>query len=447
MREFAMVNPPPFRAAAVAPSPGSPEDVVAQLPELGSGERWPWLQRLRGQRDLLLDPWLRAVETGRLTPQADLLAVLAPHLDGSAMARLLRWWLVSAPRDPALPAQLVPHRDPEALAALRQACAASLNDGEALVALLPLLGHQRDPADFPLLRRLAVEPGPLRLRQAALEGLCRGLAAWPLSPLRATLSRLAGDLHPPVAAAAVDALARLPWARPALRALGRQALEPTVADRLARRLRRLPPAPLLLLAHGRAGGAVPPELEALAEELRQRRGSPVRLETLTAATPSPPQAPSLEPTTLLVPLFLLPGTHVRKDVPARCRHGRQDGPMRMLPFLGAWPAWQEGLADELRRLAGRAEGATPLLVHHPVDGPLPQRYLAHLATSCGARCLAFPPPAAPLEEPPPLHQEAALPLALAASRLTDAHPAWLGSPLLARPRLRELLLQLLEDLP
>ena len=444
-RGFAIVNPPPL-SAAVPPTPGPPADVVAQLPPPGSPERWPWLQRLRRQTALPLEPWLQAFEGGHLVPQQDLLAVLADHLDGPAMARLLHWWLRSEPRDPALPPLIVPRRDPHGLVALRQACAGSASDPERLVALLPLVGYQRDPEDFSRLQGVCLEPGPLRIRQAALEGLCRGLGAWPLAALRHTLLTLAGDLHPPLAAAAVDALARLPEARPALLTLARQSLDPAVAARLERRLRRLSPSPLVLFVHGRSGGLVPPELVALALELEERRGAPVIVETLTGAEPPPLPSPPASPTTL-VPLFLLPGGHVRRDLPDRFRRWRAAGRVRVLPFLGAWPAWQVSLAEEMKRLGVAKDGATPLLVHHPVEGSLPQRYLSHLATVCGARCLAVPYPAGEAGGQPPLPLEPALPLALAASRLTDSLGAWLGTPLLARPQLRTGLLQLLVALP
>ncbi|MEB3325224.1 MAG: CbiX/SirB N-terminal domain-containing protein [Cyanobacteriota bacterium] len=442
---FAIVKSQPV-SAAVPPTPGPPADVVAQLPPPGSPERWPWLQRLRRQTALPLEPWLQAVEGGHLVPQQDLMAVLADHLDGPAMARLLCWWLRSEPRDPALPPLIVPRRDPHGLAALRQACAGSGSDPERLVTLLPLVGHQRDPEDFSLLQGVSLKPGPLRIRQAALEGLCRGLGAWPLSDLRHTLLTLAGDLHPPLAAASVDALARLPEARPALLTLARQSLDPAVAARLERRLRRLSPTPLVLFVHGRSGGLLPPELVALAQELEERRGAPVILETLTGAEPPLLPSPPAGPTTL-VPLFLLPGSHVRRDLPDRFRRWRAAGPVRVLPFLGAWPAWQASLAEEVRRLGASKGGASPLLVHHPVEGPLPQRYLTHLATVCGARCLAVPYPAAEAGGQPPEPLMPALPLALAASRLTDRFGDWLGSPLLARPELRTGLLQLLVGLP
>jgi sirohydrochlorin ferrochelatase len=389
---------------------------------------------------------LLAFEAGRLSAEPDLMAVLANHLDGPAMARLLRWWTRVTPRDPNLPGLIVTRRDPHGREALREACTLFSADPEALMPLLPLLGHQRHPADFSLLRLLALESGPLRLRQAALEGLCRGLGAWPRPALRRTLTTLAHDLHTPLAATAIDALARLPEARPALRALDRQgALDPSVASRLERRLRRLPAAPLVLILHGRSGGRVPPELDDLALELGQRRGAPVLVEILTAPDPPPIPVPRGAITTV-VPLFLLPGSHVRRDVPARLRRWRADGPVRALPFLGAWPAWQDILVTEVEHLAASADGSRPLLVHHPVEGSLARRYLHHLLARCGAPGLPLAPDRAdggalPHPSPP------VLPLALAASRLTEGLGEGPGVPLLARPRVRAGLLQLLEDLP
>jgi hypothetical protein len=202
----------------------------------------------------------------------------------------------------------------------------------------------------------------------------------------------------------------------------------------------------VLLIHGRSGGVVPPELGALAAEVQHRRGAPVILEALTAAELPPLPVTPAEPTTA-VPLFLLPGGHVRQDVPLRLVRWRAAGTVRALPFLGAWPAWQRILAAEVERLAGGRGAARPLLVHHPVEGSLPQRYLAHLASFCGARCLAVPYADAEGVEVVPWPGEPALPLALAASRLTDGMGAWLGPSLLGRPHCSQALLELLVALP
>ncbi len=213
------------------------------LPASGSPERWPWLQGLRRARDLDLEPWLQAVEAGSLLPAADLLAALAERLDGPAAARLLAGWLAQPAADPALLAVIGRHRHPRCRVLLRQALApsaAALADGSAAGAraalLLPLLGHQRHPDDFPLLRDRALAPLPLLQRRAALEGLAVGLGAWPLLPLRQALGALVGDLDPALAATAVDLLARLPGGAQDLAALDRRRLAPELARRVERRL-------------------------------------------------------------------------------------------------------------------------------------------------------------------------------------------------------------------
>jgi len=202
--------------------------------------------------------------------------------------------------------------------------------------------------------------------------------------------------------------------------------------------------PLLLVVHGRGGGNLPAELRALAAELEQRRRAPVRLQPLTAAEP-PPAADLLVPGQglTLAPLLLLPGGHVRHDLPAIVRHWRRHAPVRRLPFLGAWPTWQAALAAELA--AQPAE--RPLLLHHVLEGPLARRYCISLERRTGARCLATPYSAEHLAELQLTQTVPALPLALAANRLTDSLAALVGPPLLQRARFRQLLLAELEALP
>jgi hypothetical protein len=240
--------------------------------------------------------------------------------------------------------------------------------------------------------------------------------------------------------------------------------------------------PLLLLVHGRSGGAIPAELTALAADLEDRRAAPVLLQALTAAAPPAlPASLSGSPLTL-VPLLLLPGTHVRLDLPAVAAHWRRQGPLRRLSFLGAWDVWQQALADEVAALqalsrlpiaksaADGAGGSTvsaehrsgplgfpgsanlpaipiPVLLHHPLEGALAQRYLNHLGHRCGARCVAAPYSSAENEEPPLAIDGPALPLALAANRLTETGGGLYGPPLLARERCRSALVKALEALP
>lgn len=430
------------------------------LPPPGDAGRWSWLQRLR-RGALDMEPWLVAIETGRLAPEPDLLAVLADRLDAAAVVRLLRWWrhqlrrlLVDDVAGSALPGRICRLRDAAVAMELRSALAAD-EDPALRPLLLPLLGHQRCEQDFGLLRRAALDPAPLAVRRAALEGLCLGLSAWPLADLRATLLLLAGDLDVTLAAAAVDALARLPQGRTALLRLRGGALDPAVAARLERRLAALPASPLLLLVHGRGAGAIPLELQELAGELQRRRGAPVLLRALT--DPRPAALPTFDQPLWLVPLLLLPGEHVRQDLPRLRRELRRQlsagGGLRALPFLGSWPAWQQALAAELSGLAAAAawpRARPPLLLHHPLRSPLAHRYLAHLSAITGASCreAAYSPETALdclLNHPGPV-----LPLTLAANRLTEAltpRLAAAAAPLLTRPGLRQMLLQRLEALP
>lgn len=437
------------------PVPSSADEIPfkpdpGDLPAPGHANRWPWLLALRRHRPLELEPWLRAIEVGQLQPESDLLAVLADQLDADAVVRLLRFWWQSPERNSSLPNLVGRVRDKQ-VADLLVAALTDRGEGQlqppCQVALLPLLGHQRRADDFPLLQRLALQPGPRQIRQSALEGLSLGLSAWPLPALRNTLVSLAGDLDPRLAGAAVDALARLPNARSPLILLERTSLEASVAQRLQRRLRALPASTLLLLVHGRADGFIPPELRSLARELQQRRRAPVRLRALTDPKPLPPQ-PFGDPVSL-IPLFLLPGGHVRHDVPAIANALRRQGPLRVLPFLGAWPCWQRALASEVAQSA--SDRARPRWLHHPIAGPLAARYLGHLEKVTGAACIQTPEAHGDLAALAGDLSSQLMPLSLGSSRLSECLASLVGAaaaaPLLARPDLRERLLQALEVLP
>ncbi len=219
-----MTGTPPFQA------------LPQLLPPAGNPDRWPWLRRLRGLDRLDVEPWLEAVEAGWLVPATDLLGALEDRLDGPAAARLLAWWLADPAADPTLLAVIGRRRHPHCRALLRQALDGASTGAGRCVVLLPLLGHQRDPEDFQLLRQRVLAPLPLQQRRAALEGLTVGLATWPAAPLRQTLRHLIGDLDAALAASAVDLLARLPGGLADLAGLDRGRLAPELAQRVERRL-------------------------------------------------------------------------------------------------------------------------------------------------------------------------------------------------------------------
>lgn len=509
-------------AAAVVRHTGSSE-APSELAEPGSERRWRQLQALRRGAGPL-EAWIEALASGALPVAADLLAALWGRLDPPAVSRLLagsaaaeaRPWLLAGQQE--LPAQacrsaarqvwlepllqrhaatavqdgtesadalawlqlLGMFRDARVAERLRQrltplAVADPSTSGlafEAATALLPLLGLQRDPADAGLLLRLALSPVPRQIRRAALEGLALGLSSWPAAALSAGLERLATDLDAGLAAAAVDLLARLPGDQLPLRRLLARPLDPGVRDRLQRRIRI---TPLVLLVHGRQGGVIPAALQDLASELARRRGAPVLLQALTAAQPEGDhrfwEAARRAGGLSLVPLLLLPGGHVRHDLPAIAaawrKRAQPDLRLRTLPFLGAWPDWQQALAAvlaEARRAAAPQPGAAPvdaLWLHHPLEGPLAPRYLAMLAA-----VLAAPGLAAPYTDPSerlvawtraPI---VLLPLTLASNRLSDCLADLLSGsgsdppgsctllpPLLEIPALRQHLLSALEALP
>ncbi|WP_255003475.1 CbiX/SirB N-terminal domain-containing protein [Cyanobium sp. HWJ4-Hawea] len=443
-----------------------------------------------------VEPVLEQINQGELPASADLLAALIGRLNRAGVEQLLSGpvgrnpaCLLEAARQVLAPLAAEPSvkqawlepllalpPSPAGLGVLgyfQDACVAgrlraqleaiepSERKQEAMQQLLPLLGRQRQPQDAGLLLELALAPAPLAWRRAALEALALGLSAWPLAPLTRALQQLAGDLDPGLAAQAVDLLSRLPDGQMLLRQLQHRQLEPAVAERLRRRLTA---SPLVLLVHGRQGGVIPVVLQQLAAELEKRRRSPVILQAFTAAAPEGDpsfwMAARRAGALSLVPLLLLPGEHVRSDVPAIARHWQlrsrarlgQVVALRRRPFLGAWPQWQQLLAAEWGKAAG---GRSLLWLHHPLQGALADRFLKYLAG-----VLALPGAPAAYSDPQAILAAQAeppvvlAPLTLAPNRLSEslkmvrlAPPAEVLPPLLDLPAVRDFLLSSLEALP
>ena len=459
-RRPAMVGKAPAAAGIVPQARRS--NVIWPLADAGSEQRWHQLQQLRrGLHDP--GPWLEALANGSCSLEPDVLAALVPGLQRSDVERLLQgpvglrpaglfegiqpqWpglvvlesfrqaWLEPLLRHSQAAAEeqqliwlqlLGAFRDRRVAARLRQAIT-SCHDPASHACLLPLLGLQREPEDASLLLRLAREPGPRALRHQALEGLALGLSAWPQPELMAGLRTLVGDLEVALAAKAVDLLARMPAGPAALRHCLTQDLD---ADVLARLQRRLRSTPLVLVVHGRRDGQIPAELQALATALAQRRGTPVLLQALTAAAPAP--QPSFWASAqragaiTLVPLLLLPGGHVRADLPAiahawTAMASAAGVGLQRRPFLGAWPAWQDTIARELRWRCS-AQQRHALWLHHPLEGALAARYVSHLSgvLGCAALSTTYGDPMAALHKQP-LDHTLLMPLTLAANRLSES---------------------------
>lgn len=487
--------------AAGVPTQPRRSDLTVDLAEPGSERRWQQLQQLR--RGLMdADAWLQALADGSLAPEPDLLAALIPGLDRSRVEALLASELAAEPgllvkaalpdwparavqpacraawlepllhhvavADPAHQLGWLPllglFPEPRVARLLRETVHRHPM-AEAAWDLLPLLGLQRQPQDAALLVRLAVEPGPLQRRRQALEGLALGLSAWPQAVLAPGLSALVTDLDPVVAAKAVDLLARLPAGAVALRQGLTRALDPEVLARVQRRLRC---SPLVLLVHGRHGGHIPDELQQLAADVAARRGAPVLLQALTAAqsTPDPEVWPAARRARALtlVPLLLLPGGHVRSDLPRLASQwqvatGAQGVTLRRRPFLGAWPAWQAALAQALARRQD-LDQRRALWLHHPLQGGLARRFVDHLSAVLGCPAVSTPyeSPLGGLADQP-LERTLLLPLTLAANRLSETLDLELQAatmaqdqpevlpPLLGWTDLRRFLLTTLVQLP
>ena len=195
---------------------------------------------------------------------------------------------------------------------------------------------------------------------------------------------------------------------------------------------------LHLVVHGRSGGDVPDCLASLPTLLAERRSAPVQLEVLTAENP----VSALPLASWIVPLLLLPGAHVRTDVPAiRDRLLGTGASVRLLPFLGAWTSWWNAVFSALPV----HERRDAVLVHHPLRPGVADRFLTMLSSRLALPLVPFD--ACPAFQQ--LHPCAwPLPLALAPNRMTEALSEAGGlPPLLEYPPTRQALIDLLVSLP
>ena len=131
---------------------------------------------------------------------------------------------------------------------------------------------------------------------------------------------------------------------------------------------------LHLLVHGSRGGEIHSSLISLVDQLKRYKNRSVSIEALTQDNP-----PKIEISTqsmFLVPLFLLPGTHVCNDVPKIFKRFKDSGKnIKLFPFLGSFHPWLSLIADWI---SNQNSFHKPALIHHPVSSKTSSVFLKSL---------------------------------------------------------------------
>lgn len=141
---------------------------------------------------------------------------------------------------------------------------------------------------------------------------------------------------------------------------------------------------LLLVAHGTRDPAGAEVTEAVAAQVRDRRGGRVEACYVDVRHPTPAEAlAGLPGPVVAVPMFLAAGYHVRVDVPAQLAAARR-GDVVLAETFGPDPALVVAAADRLREAGHRSGDAVALAVagssdpHAQADGATAARRLARL---------------------------------------------------------------------
>ena len=134
------------------------------------------------------------------------------------------------------------------------------------------------------------------------------------------------------------------------------------------------PHHLHLLVHGSRGGEIHPSLLSLVDQLKQHKNRSVSIEALTDDNPE--QIYIGNRSMFLVPLFLLPGSHVCFDVPKIFKRLQEEGQnIKLFPFLGSYMPWLS-LIDDL--ITNQNSFVKPALIHHPVSSETSSAFLKSL---------------------------------------------------------------------
>tara|TARA_B100000212_G_scaffold113273_1_gene84460 strand:- start:1452 stop:2264 length:813 start_codon:yes stop_codon:yes gene_type:complete len=131
---------------------------------------------------------------------------------------------------------------------------------------------------------------------------------------------------------------------------------------------------LHLLVHGSKGGEIHSSLTALVDQLKRNKNRSVSIEALTQD--DPPQVEIGNKSMILVPLFLLPGTHVCNDVPKIFKRFKEDGKdIKLFPFLGSFYPWLSLIGDWI---INQSSFDKPALIHHPLSSQTSCAFLKSL---------------------------------------------------------------------
>tara|TARA_B100000214_G_scaffold271956_1_gene202230 strand:+ start:346 stop:1014 length:669 start_codon:yes stop_codon:yes gene_type:complete len=140
---------------------------------------------------------------------------------------------------------------------------------------------------------------------------------------------------------------------------------------------------LRLIVHGSKNGYVNTEIIKLLKELRKVRNSNVELEILTNKNSQKTNSKSL----YLVPLFLLPGKHIRYDIPKIHKRLKKQGVnVKLFPYIGSWRSIIEAIQTILN---DENNGKSPLILHHPLTDSIGFDYLNNLEKKLKAPLLSW----------------------------------------------------------
>ena len=138
-----------------------------------------------------------------------------------------------------------------------------------------------------------------------------------------------------------------------------------------------------LIIHGSKKGFVHPIMDIIINEVQKRRGKTVELEVLTENSYQVSKSKFI----WLVPLFLLPGTHVRKDVPLiRNRLKNELINTKLTPYIGSWNNWINILSEMIKV---EKKSVIPVLLHHPLRSKIASDHMQYLGNRLGIQTASW----------------------------------------------------------